>query len=83
MQPDPSTLGPLKERSVILWGEAAALKPTMNRDHIQIRIGGESILVNVLPRGPAIQDACDGVICCHDQYFMTNSVIGQYGQHGD
>ena len=83
MQANSSAISAIKQRVIVFWREASSLKPTMDRDHVQFRISNESILINRSARGPAGQNVNDGMICCHDRHFMTNSVIRQRCRLGD
>ena len=74
MKTEAPTIRTLNERGIVFRRQAAALKPAMNRNHVQVGVRRLCILVNVAAGGPAREDIRDGVICCHNP-IMTETVI--------
>lgn len=82
MQSDTALIGACDHGCVIFCGEASPLKPSVDRDHIEIGIGGERILIDRASRRPPVENIDDRDFL-HDRIIMTDLVISQGGQYGN
>jgi hypothetical protein len=79
---NPAPPRPVKQGGVVFAGDACALEPAVNRNHVQRGVCRLGVLENRAAARPAIEDIYGGDLL-HDRNIMTNLVISQRGQNGD